>query len=411
MDEASSRNTTAAASSSSTTSAASLLSAPNIDELPPTYLPDGVNFPLILAPMVRCSTLPLRTLSLSHSFHLPFSEEIIDKSLLACTLSYNSFLNTYDFSKTRQLKKGKIQSICILRLLPSQPLILQIGTSSPQLSLLSVQPLLPHILGIDVNMGCPKPFSLKGGMGAALLKTPELARGIIMELVKSGKPVSAKVRLLDGENEDVIYNNTLTFINNLVKVGLSLITIHLRTINDSSHESCKKRYWMISKFVDDLNIPVIINGDVWSKQDVQEIKEKGCKGVMVARGGLSGMVKFGETGKGKDELIGDYLRLCLQFDNHFINTKYVVLEMINFRRLTDEGKEILDDTDKSKFTVKQVCGVKDYEGLCGLFGVEYVKEKEEEEEKGVERKYDDKYFLKDEEKKDEKVAKKQKIDA
>lgn len=85
--------------------------------------------------------------------------------------------------------------------------------------------------------------------------------------------------------------------------------------------------------------------------------------------------------------------------------------MMNFRRLTDEGKEILDDTDKSKFTVKQVCGAKDYEGLCRLFGVEYVKEKKEEEEKGVERKYDDKYFLKDEEKKDEKIAKKQKIDA
>ena len=27
--------------------------------------------------------------------------------------------------------------------------------------------------GIDVNMGCPKGFSLKGGMGAALLTQPE----------------------------------------------------------------------------------------------------------------------------------------------------------------------------------------------------------------------------------------------
>lgn len=177
MDEASSRSTTAAASSSSRTSAASLLPAPNTDELPPTYLPDGVDFPLILAPMVRCSTLPLRTLSFCHSFHLPFSEEIIDKSLLACTLSYNSLLKTYDFSKTRQLKKGKTQSICILRLLPSQPLILQIGTSSPQLSLLSVQPLLPHILGIDVNMGCPKPFSLKGGMVRHLVAKSNVIRG------------------------------------------------------------------------------------------------------------------------------------------------------------------------------------------------------------------------------------------
>ena len=29
------------------------------------------------------------------------------------------------------------------------------------------------LAGIDVNMGCPKGFSLKGGMGAALLSQPE----------------------------------------------------------------------------------------------------------------------------------------------------------------------------------------------------------------------------------------------
>lgn len=27
--------------------------------------------------------------------------------------------------------------------------------------------------GIDINMGCPKEFSIKGGMGAALLRQPE----------------------------------------------------------------------------------------------------------------------------------------------------------------------------------------------------------------------------------------------
>ena len=29
------------------------------------------------------------------------------------------------------------------------------------------------VSGIDVNMGCPKEFSIKGGMGAALLTQPE----------------------------------------------------------------------------------------------------------------------------------------------------------------------------------------------------------------------------------------------
>jgi tRNA-dihydrouridine synthase 2 len=31
------------------------------------------------------------------------------------------------------------------------------------------------VASIDINMGCPKHFSIQGGMGAALLKKPELA--------------------------------------------------------------------------------------------------------------------------------------------------------------------------------------------------------------------------------------------
>jgi len=37
-------------------------------------------------------------------------------------------------------------------------------------------------LGIDVNMGCPKAFSLKGGMGSALLTQPETVRAILYHL-------------------------------------------------------------------------------------------------------------------------------------------------------------------------------------------------------------------------------------
>ena len=31
---------------------------------------------------------------------------------------------------------------------------------------------------IDLNMGCPKEFSVQGGMGAALLKKPELVKEV-----------------------------------------------------------------------------------------------------------------------------------------------------------------------------------------------------------------------------------------
>jgi tRNA-dihydrouridine synthase 2 len=46
-------------------------------------------------------------------------------------------------------------------------------------------------------MGCPKPFSLKGGMGAALLSNPENIRKILTTLVAAVKiPVTCKIRIL-----------------------------------------------------------------------------------------------------------------------------------------------------------------------------------------------------------------------
>lgn len=35
------------------------------------------------------------------------------------------------------------------------------------------------VAAVDINMGCPKRFSLQGGMGAALLQKPEVAADII----------------------------------------------------------------------------------------------------------------------------------------------------------------------------------------------------------------------------------------
>ena len=32
--------------------------------------------------------------------------------------------------------------------------------------------------GIDLNMGCPKEFSVKGGMGAALLRKPDQVQSV-----------------------------------------------------------------------------------------------------------------------------------------------------------------------------------------------------------------------------------------
>lgn len=51
------------------------------------------------------------------------------------------------------------------------------------------------VAGIDINMGCPKEFSIKGGMGAALLANASKAKEILRTLVENIKrPITCKIR-------------------------------------------------------------------------------------------------------------------------------------------------------------------------------------------------------------------------
>lgn len=53
------------------------------------------------------------------------------------------------------------------------------------------------IFFLDVNMGCPKPYSCDFGMGAALLRKPDKAREILKALVGSVQvPVTCKIRFV-----------------------------------------------------------------------------------------------------------------------------------------------------------------------------------------------------------------------
>lgn len=63
-------------------------------------------------------------------------------------------------------------------------------------------------------MGCPREFSIQGKMGAALLKTPDIACDIIKRLSKELKvPVSSKIRLLDGDIKETVFYIFYYFIN------------------------------------------------------------------------------------------------------------------------------------------------------------------------------------------------------
>lgn len=143
--------------------------------------------------------------------------------------------------------------------------------------------------GIDINMGCPDRSIEKQGAGAALIKTPKLAREII-QAAKEGAigpngsdalPVSVKTRV--GFN----VNQLETWLPELLAEEPAVITIHARTRKDMSKVPARweevKRGVEIRNRLDSKTL-IFGNGDVASVAEAkQKAIETGCDGVMLGR--------------------------------------------------------------------------------------------------------------------------------
>ena len=170
-----------------------------------------------------------------------------------------------------------------------RPIVTQVFGANPENMKIACQYIASlDFDGIDINMGCPDKSVVSQGAGAALIRTPELARKIIQathEGIKAtGKdiPVSVKTRI--GFNKEEID----TWISEILKEYISALTIHLRTKKEMSlvpanWDYIKKIKKLIEKSGKD--ILLIGNGDVQDLEDAKEKAEKyGCDGIMIGRG-------------------------------------------------------------------------------------------------------------------------------
>lgn len=99
-------------------------------------------------------------------------------------------------------------------------------------------------------MGCPKHFSISGGMGAALLSNLPNARNIVTSVKQKVKiPVTCKIRVLEDTSE------TLKFCKAMEECGVSAITVHGRTLKERPQHS--NRDSVIQEIASSLSIPVI----------------------------------------------------------------------------------------------------------------------------------------------------------
>ena len=136
----------------------------------------------------------------------------------------------------------------------------------------------PDIL--DINMGCPVPkVALKSQAGSGLLKNPDKIYEIVKEVVNNiNIPVTVKIRA--GWNKDTI--NCIEVAKLIEKAGASAIAIHPRTREQGYSGNAD---WNLIKLVkENVNIPVIGNGDIKTIYDAKRmLEETNCDAVMIGR--------------------------------------------------------------------------------------------------------------------------------
>jgi tRNA-dihydrouridine synthase C len=137
---------------------------------------------------------------------------------------------------------------------------------------------------IDLNFGCPAPTVNRHDGGATLLKYPARLRDIVSAVravLPPTVPVSAKLRLGWDCVEDVFPNAMMA-----AEGGASWVTIHART---RTQGYAPPVYWpLIGEVREQLNIPVIANGDIRTLDDFRRCRdETGCQHFMLGRGALA----------------------------------------------------------------------------------------------------------------------------
>ncbi len=141
--------------------------------------------------------------------------------------------------------------------------------------------------GIDINMGCPAGAIIDQGCGAAMIKTPEIARAIIRAAKRGAKtdnggiPVSVKTRL--GYNVDQVDD----WIPEILAERPAALTVHARTRKEMSKVPARwERLARVVELRNELSPETLVigNGDVLSPEDAfAKIAAAGVDGAMIGR--------------------------------------------------------------------------------------------------------------------------------
>ena len=144
---------------------------------------------------------------------------------------------------------------------------------------------------IDINAGCWVKNVVGNGAGSALLKDPVHMQNLVRSVVNSvSLPVTVKTRLgWDQENIKI-----LEVARRMEDVGVEALTVHCRT-RTMGQKGDADWSW-INRIKEVVSIPVVLNGNILSAQDVKKaFEETNADGVMIARGAIGNPWIFKEA--------------------------------------------------------------------------------------------------------------------
>ncbi|XP_042196337.1 tRNA-dihydrouridine(20) synthase [NAD(P)+]-like [Callorhinchus milii] len=265
--------------------------------------------------------------------HVLLAPELIDLKMMRCKRVVNEVLNTIDYVATddrvvfRTCEKER------------NHVVFQMGTADAQRALAVAQLVENDVAGIDVNMGCPKEYSTKGGMGVALLSDPDKVETILSTLVSGvSKPVTCKIRILPSLEE------TIDLVQRIQRTGVAAVAVHGRRKEERPQHPV--HHDVIKAIAESVSIPVIANGGsqdhIREFNDLEKFRQTtNASSVMVARAAMWNPSIFRKEGLLPiEDVLKEYIKYAIRYDSHCSNTKYCVCQMLRERLESPRGKRL-----------------------------------------------------------------------
>ena len=233
----------------------------------PLYLgPLKLQTPMLLSPMAGVTNWPFR--------------------VLCQRFGKGEGMYVAEMVTARALIAGNEKAFRLLSFSPQEKLhSLQIYGINPKAVSLALKIVLDrvHVDHIGLNFGCPVPKITRRGGGSALPWKYDLFAKVVCAAKKAcaGAPIAITAKIRTGIDED--HKTYLEAGKIAQEEGADGVILHARSC--AQYYGGHSNWEEIKRLKEELSIPVIGNGDVFSGQDaVEMMKETGCDGVAVGRG-------------------------------------------------------------------------------------------------------------------------------